>query len=215
MPSRAWYFLAYRRPRGLSTKKRANTITTASTPISRTSTRAIRKCEPRSRGSSRPGCNSASRGFRVDALPFVISSKGPGVEAFGDHPEYLIDMRQVLSWSRGDAVFMAEANLPPDQVPMYFGDGERVHMIFNFFVNQHLWLAMAREQAQPVRDAYRALPKIPKYLPVGQFSANARRIRPGTAERRGAAGGIREVRSGAEHATVRARHPPPDGADAG
>ena len=28
-------------------------------------------------------------GFRVDALPFVISTKGPGSTAFGDHPEYL------------------------------------------------------------------------------------------------------------------------------
>jgi hypothetical protein len=29
-----------------------------------------------------------------------------------------MDLRQTLSWQRGDAVFMAEANLPPDEVPM-------------------------------------------------------------------------------------------------
>ena len=40
-------------------------------------------------------------GFRVDALPFIITTKGPGSTAFGDRPEYLIDMRQVLSWRRG------------------------------------------------------------------------------------------------------------------
>jgi maltose alpha-D-glucosyltransferase / alpha-amylase len=108
-------------------------------------------------------------GFRVDALPFVISTKGPGSTAFGDCPEYLVDMRQVLSWGRGDAVFMAEANLPPDQVPMYFGEGDRVHVIFNFFVNQHLWLALARGQAQPIRDAYAALPRIPKYCQWANF----------------------------------------------
>ena len=108
-------------------------------------------------------------GFRVDALPFVISTKGPGSTAFGDCPEYLIEMRQVLSWGRGDAVFMAEANLPPDQVPMYFGEGDRVHVIFNFYVNQHLWLALAREEAQPIRDAYAALPQIPKYCQWANF----------------------------------------------
>src|SRR5215469_6490640 len=108
-------------------------------------------------------------GFRVDALPFVITSKGPGKTAFGDRPEYLIDMRQVLSWQRGDAVFMAEANLPPDQVPMYFGEGDRVHVIFNFYVNQHLWLALAREQARPIRDAYATLPQIPKYCQWANF----------------------------------------------
>src|SRR5262245_6835157 len=108
-------------------------------------------------------------GFRVDALPFVISTKGPGSTAFGDHPEYLVDLRQTLSWQRGDAVFMAEANLPPDAVPMYFGDGERVHVIFNFFVNQHLWLAMARGEAKPILDAYAALPKIPVYCQWANF----------------------------------------------
>ena len=108
-------------------------------------------------------------GFRVDALPFVITTKGPGSTAFGDCPEYLVEMRQVLSWGRGDAVFMAEANLPPDQVPLYFGEGNRVHVIFNFFVNQHLWLALAREQAQPILDAYAALPPIPKYCQWANF----------------------------------------------
>lgn len=108
-------------------------------------------------------------GFRLDALPFVITSKGPGSTGFGDRPEYLVDMRQVLSWQRGDAVFMAEANLPPDQVPLYFGEGDRVHVIFNFFVNQHLWLALARGKAQPIRDAYAALPPIPKYCQWANF----------------------------------------------
>jgi maltose alpha-D-glucosyltransferase / alpha-amylase len=64
---------------------------------------------------------------------------------------------------------MAEANLPPDQVSMYFGEGNRVHVIFNFFVNQHLWLALAREQAQPIRDAYATLPQIPKYCQWANF----------------------------------------------
>ncbi|HWE51578.1 MAG TPA: alpha-amylase family protein [Bryobacteraceae bacterium] len=108
-------------------------------------------------------------GFRVDALPFVISTKGPGSTAFGDCPEYLVEMRQVLSWGRGDAVFMAEANLPPEQVPMYFGEGDRVHVIFNFYVNQHLWLALAREQAEPIRQAYAALPRIPSFCQWANF----------------------------------------------
>lgn len=108
-------------------------------------------------------------GFRVDALPFVISTKGAGSTAFGDCPEYLIGMRQVLSWQRGDSVFMAEANLPPEQVPMYFGEGDRTHVVFNFYVNQHLWLAMAREQAQPIKDAYAALPPIPNFCQWANF----------------------------------------------
>jgi maltose alpha-D-glucosyltransferase/alpha-amylase len=52
---------------------------------------------------------------------------------------------------------------------MYFGEGDRVHVIFNFYVNQHLWLALAREQAQPIRAAYAALPQIPKYCQWANF----------------------------------------------
>lgn len=108
-------------------------------------------------------------GFRVDALPFIISTKGPDKIAFGDRPDYLIDMRQCLSWNRGDAIFMGEANLPPEQVPMYFGEGDRVHVIFNFYVNQHFFLAMARQDATPIRRAYDALPKIPQYCQWANF----------------------------------------------
>ena len=108
-------------------------------------------------------------GFRVDALPFIITSKGPGKSGFGDCPEYLVAMRQCLSWHRGDAVFMGEANLPPEQVPMYFGEGDRVHVIFNFFVNQHFFLALARGDARPIVDAYAALPKIPEFCQWANF----------------------------------------------
>lgn len=108
-------------------------------------------------------------GFRVDALPFVITKKGPGKKGFGDCPEYLVDLRQCLTWQRGDAIFMGEANLPPEQVPIYFGEGDRVHIIFNFYVNQHLFLALARQDATPIRRAYDALPKIPSYCQWANF----------------------------------------------
>lgn len=109
-------------------------------------------------------------GFRVDALPFLLEAKGlNGRESARFHEEYLIDMRQSLTVHRGDAVFMAEANLPPDEVAQYFGEGDRIHVIFNFYVNQHIFLAMAREQALPIRKAYDALPKIPGYCQWANF----------------------------------------------
>jgi hypothetical protein len=36
-----------------------------------------------------------------------------------------------------------------------------------------MWLALAREQAQPIRDAYAALPQIPNYC-QGELSPNTR-----------------------------------------
>jgi maltose alpha-D-glucosyltransferase/alpha-amylase len=64
---------------------------------------------------------------------------------------------------------MAEANLAPEEVPDYFGDGDKIHMSFNFWVNQRLFLALAREDAEPVRKAYQDLPGIPRFCQWNNF----------------------------------------------
>ena len=48
---------------------------------------------------------------------------------------------------------LAEANITMDKVDEYFGaTGDRMHMIFNFMLNQHLFLAL-RARATPSRSA--------------------------------------------------------------
>ena len=47
---------------------------------------------------------------------------------------------EFLSWRQGDAIILAEANVLPDTDMHYFGNaGERLQMMFNFEVNQHLF----------------------------------------------------------------------------
>ena len=99
-------------------------------------------------------------GFRVDAVPFLIepvsaTNTSPGPE-FG----WMHDFRSYLSWRSGDAVLLGEANVTRDEVTDYFGVGG-MHMLFNFEVNQHLWLALAREEAAPLVDALRDTAGIP------------------------------------------------------
>jgi maltose alpha-D-glucosyltransferase / alpha-amylase len=107
-------------------------------------------------------------GFRVDALPFLVELKGTDKEHC-DPYEYLQEMRFHVQTLCGDAVIMAEANLSPDEVPNYFGDGAKIHMSFNFWANQHLFLALAREDATPLRKAYEDLPGIPRYCQWNNF----------------------------------------------
>lgn len=113
-------------------------------------------------------------GFRVDAAPFLIELKGiekTNVEV--DEPyRYIGDMREFLQWRRGDAILLAEANVGPDKVSEYFGDGDRMHMLFNFLVNQNVFLGMHRERAQPIADAMRALPQIPPTAQWANFLRN-------------------------------------------
>src|SRR5205823_6696384 len=49
-----------------------------------------------------------------------------------------------LQWRHGDAIMLAEANVLPESSIQYLGkDGSRMHMLFNFQVNQHLFHALA------------------------------------------------------------------------
>jgi maltose alpha-D-glucosyltransferase/alpha-amylase len=112
-------------------------------------------------------------GFRMDAAPFVIEMKGVKDPNVPDPLFYLNDMRNFLSWRSTSAMMLAEANLEPKRITDYFGeDDERFHMLFNFWLNQHLFAAMATERADPVVQAAKKLPKIPSMGQWGNFLRN-------------------------------------------
>jgi maltose alpha-D-glucosyltransferase / alpha-amylase len=89
-------------------------------------------------------------GFRMDAVPFLIQKKGPGIEWDQDFT-LLKEMRDFLQWRSGDAILLAEANVPPDESMKYFGpEGERIQMMLNFPVNQRLFYALATADLDPL-----------------------------------------------------------------
>ncbi|SCF10837.1 alpha-amylase family protein [Micromonospora mirobrigensis] len=104
-------------------------------------------------------------GFRMDAVPFIIEETEPGNGNSPKDFEFLTELRQHVQWRRGDAVLLAEANVEPDQLPVYFGDGSgsgnRIHMLFDFMLNGRLMLALAREDPETIIDALRDTPKLP------------------------------------------------------
>lgn len=107
-------------------------------------------------------------GFRVDAAPFLIELKGIEDQADVSDPYiYLKEIRNFLSWRRGDAIILAEANEPMDKIAQYFGDGDKMQMLFSFMGNQYLILAMAREAAAPLIEGIKAQPDIPA---IGQWA---------------------------------------------
>jgi maltose alpha-D-glucosyltransferase/alpha-amylase len=99
-------------------------------------------------------------GFRMDAAPFVIEDVSPSRE---QHPRvygWLNDIREHLRWRQGDAVILAEANVGRDELLEFFGDGNRLPMLFNFGLNQRTFLGLARGNAAPLREALQAMPTI-------------------------------------------------------
>ena len=108
-------------------------------------------------------------GFRMDAVPFLIGKKGPGVEAQQDF-NILKEMREFLQWRAGDAVLLAEANVPPDESINYFGaDGDRLQMMLNFPVNQRLFYALATADIEPLVWALEETQKRPANAQWLQF----------------------------------------------
>ena len=95
-------------------------------------------------------------GFRMDAVPFLISSKGAGVHPKQDY-ELLHQMRDFLQWRRRDAIMLTEANVPPEESLNYFGElGDRVQMMLNFPVNQRVFYALATADIKPLTQALKA-----------------------------------------------------------
>ena len=92
-------------------------------------------------------------GFRMDAVPFLIERKGADVAPSRDY-ELLHEMRDFMQWRRGNAIMLAEANVPPAESMQYFGEhGDRLQMMLNFWVNQRVFYTLATGDTKPLRDA--------------------------------------------------------------
>ena len=108
-------------------------------------------------------------GFRMDAVPFLIEKKGAGIEHQQDF-NLLKEMRDFLQWRTGDAVLLAEANVPPDENMEYFGtDGGRLQMMLNFPVNQRLFYGLATGDLDPLIWALEQTRKRPANAQWVQF----------------------------------------------
>jgi maltose alpha-D-glucosyltransferase/alpha-amylase len=112
-------------------------------------------------------------GFRMDAVPFIIATKGPNVSKPVEQYDMLRAFREFLQWRQGDCILLAEANVLPDTDMEYFGEaGDRMHMMFNFQVNQNLFYALASSDTRPLIKAMKATKPRPPTAQWAQFLRN-------------------------------------------
>src|SRR6476646_11893831 len=96
-------------------------------------------------------------GFRMDAVPFVIATKGAKARKPVEQYDMLRSLREFLQWRQGDAIILAEANVVPKTDMEYFGKaGDRMHMMFNFQANQYLFYALASADTRPLAESLAA-----------------------------------------------------------
>jgi maltose alpha-D-glucosyltransferase/alpha-amylase len=94
-------------------------------------------------------------GFRVDSFPFPLEQ--PGLPRQGPRLaiDFLCALRQHVATLRGDACLLTEA------VPQDAADGAPAQLNVDVQLHQHLFLALARGDARPLRQAWEALPALP------------------------------------------------------
>lgn len=116
-------------------------------------------------------------GFRVDAVPFALNEstlKHLEDSDLAEPHDYLRALRSFLqrrSTTGGSAIMLGEVNMPyEDQVAFFGGEGgDQLTMQFDFLGNQRTMLAMARQDAGPIRQTLR---ERPSNLPVDTQFAN-------------------------------------------
>jgi maltose alpha-D-glucosyltransferase/alpha-amylase len=100
--------------------------------------------------------NQGIDGFRIDAVPFMIETPRTDTDHSQQHFELIPEMHRYIQWHKGDAVMLGEANVLPGETKHYFGMEENgLNMLFNFYVNQYLFYALASSNVQPLCKALR------------------------------------------------------------
>ena len=111
-------------------------------------------------------------GFRMDAAPFVIELSEPDNPNPPKDFDYLRELRELMAWRKGDTLVLAEANAEPAELTEYFGSGDRLPMLFNFLLNQQIFLGMATGEASAILTGLTMTPAIPKTCQWATFLRN-------------------------------------------
>jgi maltose alpha-D-glucosyltransferase/alpha-amylase len=98
-------------------------------------------------------------GFRLDAASHAVEQAGGGEEERG---VWLLERLAAHARSiNPECLLMGEVDVEPQRFQHYFGSGNRLQLALDFWMNNHLFLALARERAEPLLRALRQRPHAP------------------------------------------------------
>ncbi len=101
-------------------------------------------------------------GLRLDAVPYLIEREGTSNENLPETHAILKRIRTELDRRYPNRMLLAEANMWPEDVQQYFGQGDECHMCFHFPLMPRMYMAVAQEDRFPITDILRQTPDIPE-----------------------------------------------------
>ncbi len=101
-------------------------------------------------------------GFRLDAIPYLIEREGTPNENLPETHAVLKQIRALVDESYPNKVLLAEANMWPEDVRPYFGEGDECHMAFHFPLMPRMYMAIAQEDRHPLVEIMQQTPELPE-----------------------------------------------------
>lgn len=111
-------------------------------------------------------------GLRLDAIPYLVEREGTANENLPETHAVLKKIRAELNARYPDRMLLAEANLWPEDIQQYFGNGDECHMAFHFPLMPRMYMAIAQEDRFPIIDILRQMPDIPENCQWAIFLRN-------------------------------------------
>lgn len=111
-------------------------------------------------------------GMRLDAVPYLFEREGTTCAGLPETHAYLRELRAHVDARFPNRMFLAEANVWPEEAVSYFGDGDECQMAFHFPVMPRLFMAMFREDRFPIVDIMQQTPAIPDSCQWALFLRN-------------------------------------------
>ncbi len=111
-------------------------------------------------------------GLRLDAIPYLIERDGTSCENVPETHVKIKEIRRVIDEEYDNRLVLAEANMWPEDVRPYFGDGDECHMAFHFPLMPRIYMAVRQEDRLPITDIMAQTPEIPPQCQWGLFLRN-------------------------------------------
>jgi maltose alpha-D-glucosyltransferase/alpha-amylase len=111
-------------------------------------------------------------GFRLDAIPYLVEREGTSCENVPETHLVLKQIRALIDQSYPNKLLLAEANMWPEDVRPYFGEGDECHMAFHFPLMPRMYMAIAQEDRHPLVEIMAQTPDIPDLCQWAIFLRN-------------------------------------------
>ncbi|HJX03581.1 MAG TPA: maltose alpha-D-glucosyltransferase [Dehalococcoidia bacterium] len=111
-------------------------------------------------------------GLRCDAAPYLFEREGTNCENLPETHAFFKEFRSRMDIKYADRILLAEANQLPADVRQYFGEGDEFHMAFHFPLMPNIFMALSRENRQPIINVMSHTPPLPDGCQWGIFLRN-------------------------------------------